>query len=80
MVGAGPAGRAAAMYGASEGLGTLVLEPEATGGQAGTSSMIRNYPGFPRGISGTELAYRVAGAVGDGSVAIRLVHEHLNHR
>ncbi|HEX5876734.1 MAG TPA: FAD-dependent oxidoreductase, partial [Actinomycetota bacterium] len=58
VVGAGPAGLAAAMYGASEGLGTLVLEPEATGGQAGTSSMIRNYLGFPRGISGTELAYR----------------------
>jgi thioredoxin reductase (NADPH) len=58
VVGAGPAGLAAAVYGASEGLGTVVLEPEATGGQAGTSSMIRNYLGFPRGISGTELAYR----------------------
>ena len=58
VVGAGPAGLAAAMYGASEGLGTVVLEPEATGGQAGTSSMIRNYLGFPRGVSGTELAYR----------------------
>ena len=58
VVGAGPAGLAAAMYGASEGLGTVVLEPEATGGQAGTSSMIRNYLGFPRGVSGAELAYR----------------------
>jgi thioredoxin reductase (NADPH) len=58
VVGAGPAGLAAAVYGASEGLGTALLEPEATGGQAGTSSMIRNYLGFPRGISGTELAYR----------------------
>ena len=58
VVGAGPAGLAAAMYGASEGLGTALLEPEATGGQAGTTSMIRNYLGFPRGISGTELAYR----------------------
>ena len=46
------------MYGASEGLSTALLEPEATGGQAGTTSMIRNYLGFPRGISGTELAYR----------------------
>jgi thioredoxin reductase (NADPH) len=58
VVGAGPAGLAAAVYGASEGLGTALLEPEATGGQAGTSSMIRNYLGFPRGISGAELAYR----------------------
>jgi thioredoxin reductase (NADPH) len=58
VVGAGPGGLAAAMYGALEGLGTVVLEPEATGGQAGTSSMIRNYLGFPRGVSGTELAYR----------------------
>jgi thioredoxin reductase (NADPH) len=58
VVGAGPAGLAAAMYGASEGLGTVVLEPEATGGQAGTSAMIRNYLGFPRGVGGTELAYR----------------------
>jgi thioredoxin reductase (NADPH) len=58
VVGAGPAGLAAAMYGASEGLSTALLEPVATGGQAGTTSMIRNYLGFPRGISGTELAYR----------------------
>src|SRR5215211_3474368 len=55
---AAPTRPAAAMYGASEGLGTALLEPEATGGQAGTTSMIRNYLGFPRGISGTELAYR----------------------
>lgn len=58
IVGAGPAGLAAAVYGASEGLRTLVLEPEAIGGQAGTSSMIRNYLGFARGISGGELAHR----------------------
>jgi thioredoxin reductase (NADPH) len=58
VLGAGPAGLAAAVYGASEGLRTGVLEPEAFGGQAGTSSMIRNYLGFPRGISGTELASR----------------------
>jgi thioredoxin reductase (NADPH) len=56
IVGAGPAGLAAAVYGASEGLRTLVIEPEAIGGQAGTSSMIRNYPGFPPGISGGRLA------------------------
>jgi thioredoxin reductase (NADPH) len=58
VVGAGPAGLGAAMYGASEGLGTAVLEHEALGGQAGTSSMIRNYLGFPRGVSGAELAQR----------------------
>jgi thioredoxin reductase (NADPH) len=53
ILGAGPAGLAAAVYGASEGLSTLILEPLAIGGQAGTSSMIRNYLGFPRGIGGT---------------------------
>jgi thioredoxin reductase (NADPH) len=57
-VGAGPAGLAAAVYGASEGLSTVVVEAEAVGGQAGTSSMIRNYLGFPRGISGMRLAQR----------------------
>src|SRR5437764_10574221 len=58
MNGAGAAGIAAAGYGASEGLRTVVLEREAVGGQAGTSSMIRNYLGFPRGISGGILALR----------------------
>lgn len=58
IVGAGPAGLAAAVYGASEGLSVAVLESEAIGGQAGTSSMIRNYLGFPRGISGMRLAQR----------------------
>jgi len=58
VLGAGPAGLAAAVYGASEGLRTLVIEPEAIGGQAGTSSMIRNFFGFPSGISGAELAIR----------------------
>ncbi|WP_331456413.1 NAD(P)/FAD-dependent oxidoreductase [Luteipulveratus halotolerans] len=58
VIGAGPAGLAAAVYGASEGLSTVVLESEAIGGQAGTSSMIRNYLGFPRGISGMRLAQR----------------------
>ena len=58
IVGAGPAGLAAALYGASEGLRTLVLEDRAIGGQAGTSSMIRNYLGFPRGINGGDLVFR----------------------
>jgi thioredoxin reductase (NADPH) len=58
IVGAGPAGLAAAVYGASEGLRTALLEREAFGGQAGTSSRIRNYLGFPRGIGGAELAAR----------------------
>ncbi|KQX76286.1 FAD-dependent oxidoreductase [Aeromicrobium sp. Root472D3] len=58
IIGAGPAGLAAAVYGASEGLRTVVLDPEAVGGQAGTSSMIRNYLGFPRGVSGMRLAFR----------------------
>jgi thioredoxin reductase (NADPH) len=58
VLGAGPAGLAASVYGASEGLRTLVVEPLAIGGQAGTSSMIRNYLGFPRGTSGGELAHR----------------------
>ena len=58
VVGGGPAGLTAAMYAASEGLTTLLLEREAVGGQAGTTSLIRNYLGFPRGISGRELASR----------------------
>jgi thioredoxin reductase (NADPH) len=56
--GAGPAGLAAAVYGASEGLSTIVIEREAPGGQAGTSSRIENYLGFPSGVSGDELARR----------------------
>ena len=58
IVGAGPAGLAAAVYGASEGLRTIVVEREAPGGQAGTSSRIENYLGFPSGVSGDELASR----------------------
>ena len=58
VVGAGPAGLAAAVYAASEGLRTLVVEREAIGGQAGTTSRIRNYLGFPRGVSGSDLAAR----------------------
>ncbi len=58
IVGAGPAGLAAAVYAASEGLQTVVLEETVSGGQAGSSPMIRNYPGFPYGISGHELTRR----------------------
>jgi thioredoxin reductase (NADPH) len=89
VVGAGPAGLAAAVYGASEGLRTVLVERDATGGQAGQSSRIENYLGFPTGISGSELASRATrqarrfGAeiisVGDAtgleaSAASRLVH------
>jgi thioredoxin reductase len=56
VVGAGPAGLAAAVYASSEGLRTVVIEREAVGGQAGTSSMIRNYPGFAQGVTGAKLA------------------------
>ena len=58
IVGAGPAGLGAAVYGASEGLRTLMIDKEATGGQAGTSSRIENYLGFPKGLSGADLAQR----------------------
>jgi thioredoxin reductase (NADPH) len=58
IVGAGPAGLAAAVYGASEGLRTVVIEKEAPGGQAGTSARIENYLGFPQGVSGADLTRR----------------------
>ena len=58
IVGAGPAGLAAAVYGASEGLRTLLIDKDTTGGQAGTSSRIENYLGFPKGVSGADLARR----------------------
>ena len=58
IVGAGPAGLAAAVYGASEGLRTILLDRHAPGGQAGTSSRIENYLGFPAGVSGSELTRR----------------------
>ena len=58
IIGAGPAGLAASVYAASEGLETLTIEREAIGGQAGSSSLIRNYLGFSRGVSGAELAQR----------------------
>jgi len=60
IVGGGPAGLAAAVYGASEGLGTLIVEQAAPGGQAGTSSRIENYLGFPAGVSGADLARRAS--------------------
>ena len=58
IIGAGPAGLAAAVNASSEGLSTLIVEREAIGGQAGASSLIRNYPGFQRGLTGAELAQR----------------------
>jgi len=58
VVGAGPAGLAAAVYGASEGLKTLIIEPDAPGGQAGSTSRIENYLGFPTGITGADLGRR----------------------
>jgi thioredoxin reductase (NADPH) len=58
IVGGGPAGLAAAVYGASEGLSTVIVEREAPGGQAGMSAAIENYLGFPRGLSGSDLAHR----------------------
>ncbi len=76
VVGAGPAGLAAAVYGASEGLRTLVIEREAPGGQAGTSSKIENYLGFPDGVSGDELAGRAlrqAGRLGAEIVVTRSI-------
>jgi thioredoxin reductase (NADPH) len=60
IIGGGPAGLANAVYGASEGLRTLLIEQSAPGGQAGTSSRIENYLGFPSGISGADLAQRAA--------------------
>jgi thioredoxin reductase len=74
IVGAGPAGLGAAVYAASEGLRTLVVEPEAVGGQAGTSSLIRNYMGFPTGVSGNRLtfgAFQQAWAFGAGFLFMR---------
>jgi thioredoxin reductase (NADPH) len=60
VIGAGPAGLAAAVYGSSEGLRVLLVEPDAPGGQAGSSSRIENYLGFPSGVSGEDLARRAA--------------------
>ena len=76
IIGAGPAGLAAAVYAASEGLDTLVVERQAAGGQAGTTSLIRNYPGFPSGVSGNRLAatmYQQAWSLGARFVFMREV-------
>jgi thioredoxin reductase (NADPH) len=74
IIGGGPAGLGAGVYGASEGLRTVLVEKEATGGQAGTSSRIENYLGFPKGLSGAELAKRAT------DQAIRLGCEILTAR
>jgi thioredoxin reductase (NADPH) len=85
VVGAGPAGFGASVYGASEGLSTLALESVALGGQAGTSSRIENYLGFPAGLSGFELASRALAqadkfgartAVPEEAVGLRREHSH----
>src|SRR5262245_10445951 len=76
IIGGGPAGLAAAVYGASEGLRTIVIEREAPGGQAGTSARIENYLGFPNGVSGDELASRAlqqARRLGAGILVTRAV-------
>jgi thioredoxin reductase (NADPH) len=87
IVGAGPAGLAAAVYAASEGLDTLVIEASSPGGQAGSSSRIENYLGFPTGISGQELAGRAyaqaqkfGAAVMIARSAAQLIRERRQHR
>jgi thioredoxin reductase len=78
VIGAGPAGLAAAVNASSEGLRTVVVEPEAIGGQAGTTSMIRNYPGYAQGITGSKLAfqaYQQAWFFGTTSVFMRRPEE-----
>ncbi len=86
VVGSGPAGLGAAVYGASEGLRTLVVEREVFGGQAGMSSMIRNYLGFPRGVTGRQLGRRAVlqaagfGASFDLARGVRAIHPGDPHR
>jgi len=75
IVGAGPAGLAAAVYGASEGLHTMLIEREASGGQAGTSSRIENYLGFPVGLSGGDLARRAVAQASRFGVEILVPQE-----
>jgi len=78
VLGAGPAGLTAAVYAASEGRRTLIVEVHAHGGQAGTSSRIENYPGFPDGVSGADLAagvYRQARRLGaEFLIGVLVVH------
>src|SRR3954451_10624015 len=75
VVGAGPAGLAAGVYGSSEGLRTLVIERESIGGQAGSSSLIRNYLGFSRGIGGADLATRAYQQAWLFGTSFLLMHE-----
>ncbi|MBA3527301.1 MAG: FAD-dependent oxidoreductase, partial [Sphingomonas sp.] len=75
IIGAGPAGLAAAVYGASEGLSTLIIEREATGGQAGQSTRIENYLGFPSGLSGSELSRRAMTQAKRFGAEFLLTHE-----
>jgi thioredoxin reductase (NADPH) len=75
ILGGGPAGLSAAVYGASEGLKTLLIERYAVGGQAGTSSRIENYLGFPEGISGSDLAKRARDQASRFGAEILLLHE-----
>jgi thioredoxin reductase (NADPH) len=74
IIGAGPAGLAAAVYGASEGLDVLVVETQAPGGQAGSSSKIENYLGFPMGVSGQELASRATTQAQKFGAAMLIAH------
>ncbi len=75
IVGGGPAGLAAAVYAASEGLSTVVVEREAPGGQAGQSAAIENYLGFPKGLSGSDLTQRAMAQVGRFGAEMVLAHD-----
>jgi thioredoxin reductase (NADPH) len=80
IVGAGPAGLSASVYGASEGLNTLVIERHVVGGQAGSSSLIRNYLGFPNGVSGGEMAKRAYAQAWLFGANFYLLHDAVNLR
>jgi len=80
VVGAGPGGLAAAVYGASEGMATILAEDTALGGQAGTSSRIENLLGFPAGLSGEELAARAALQAQKFGVRIKLASKRCRCR
>ncbi len=80
IIGAGPAGLGAAVYGGSEGLKTLMIDKDATGGQAGTSSRIENYLGFPKGLSGADLARRATAQAKRFGVEILIPQEAVSLR
>ncbi len=80
IIGGGPAGLGAAVYGGSEGLKTLMVDKEATGGQAGTSSRIENYLGFPKGLSGADLARRATAQAKRFGVEILIPQEAVSVR